>query len=58
LVVLVLLLQHPVLVLLFKQKFCRSLARWLGQETSFVDCYLPYFKQQLITCLLSAHLPF
>jgi hypothetical protein len=25
---------------------------------SFVDHYLPYFKQQLITLLLSAHLPF
>jgi hypothetical protein len=25
---------------------------------SFVDCYLPYFRQQLITCLLLALLPF
>jgi hypothetical protein len=25
---------------------------------SFVDLYLPYFRQQLITCLLSALLPF
>jgi hypothetical protein len=30
----------------------------LAQETSFVDCYLPYFRQQLITCLLSAILSF
>jgi hypothetical protein len=28
--VLVLLFQHPVLVLVFKQKLCGSLARWLG----------------------------
>jgi hypothetical protein len=27
-------------------------------EMSFVDCYLPYFRQQLITHLLSALLPF
>jgi hypothetical protein len=26
----------------------------LAQELSFVDCYLPYFRQWLITCLLSA----
>jgi hypothetical protein len=25
---------------------------------SFVDCYLPYFRPQLITCLLLALLPF
>jgi hypothetical protein len=30
----------------------------LAQEMSFVDCYLPYFRQQLITGLLSALLPF
>jgi hypothetical protein len=30
----------------------------LAQEMSFVDCYLPYFRQQLITCLLWALLPF
>jgi hypothetical protein len=30
----------------------------LAQEMSFVDCYLPYFRQQLITHLLLAHLPF
>jgi hypothetical protein len=29
LLVLVLLLQHPVLVLAFKQKLCLGLARWL-----------------------------
>jgi hypothetical protein len=33
---------------------CNSLV----QQISFVDCYLPYFRQQLISCLLSAHLPF
>jgi hypothetical protein len=30
----------------------------LSQEMSFVDHYLPYFRQQLITCPLSALLPF
>jgi hypothetical protein len=30
----------------------------LAQEMSFVDCYLPYFRQCLIICLLSALLPF
>jgi hypothetical protein len=30
----------------------------LAQEMSFVDLYLPYFKQWLITCTLSACLPF
>jgi hypothetical protein len=30
----------------------------LVQEMSFVDHYLAYFRQRLITCLLSAHLPF
>jgi hypothetical protein len=30
----------------------------LAQEMSFVDCYLPYFRQLLITRLLSALLPF
>jgi hypothetical protein len=30
----------------------------LAQEMSFVDCYLPYFRQQLITHLLLALLPF
>jgi hypothetical protein len=33
---------------------CRSLA----QEMSFVVCYLPCFRQWLITCLLSVYLPF
>jgi hypothetical protein len=30
----VLLLQHPVLVLVFKQLLCHCLTRWLGQETA------------------------
>jgi hypothetical protein len=30
----------------------------LTEEMSFVDHYLPYFRQQLITCLLLALLPF
>jgi hypothetical protein len=30
----------------------------LAQEMIFVDCYLLYFRQQLITCLLSAFLLF
>jgi hypothetical protein len=30
----------------------------LAQEMSFVDHYLPYFRQQLITHLLLALLPF
>jgi hypothetical protein len=30
----------------------------LAQEISYVDCYLPYFRQQLITHLLWALLPF
>jgi hypothetical protein len=30
----------------------------LAQEMSVVDHYLLYFRQQLITCLLSALLPF
>jgi hypothetical protein len=30
----------------------------LAQEVSFVDCYLPYFRQWLITHPLSAFLPF
>jgi hypothetical protein len=47
-------LQHPVLVLVFKQsQFC-SLSRWLGQEMIFVNCCLPYFRQWLINHLLSA----
>jgi hypothetical protein len=33
---------------------CSSLA----QEMIFVDCYLTYFRQWLITCLLLALLPF
>jgi hypothetical protein len=33
--VLVLLLQHPILVLVFKQKLCHSLARWLGSVCFF-----------------------
>jgi hypothetical protein len=30
----------------------------LAEEMSFVDCFLPYFRQQLITRPLSALLPF
>jgi hypothetical protein len=30
----------------------------LVQEMSFVDHYLPYFRQQLITCPMSPHLPY
>jgi hypothetical protein len=30
----------------------------LAQEMSFVDSYLPYFRQRLITCPLLALLPF
>jgi hypothetical protein len=30
----------------------------LAQEMTLVECYLPYFKQWLITFLLSASLPF
>jgi hypothetical protein len=30
----------------------------LAQEMSFMECYLPYFRQQLITSLLLALLPF
>jgi hypothetical protein len=30
----------------------------LAQEMNFVDCYLPYFRQWLMTHLLSAILPF
>jgi hypothetical protein len=38
LVVLVLLLQHPVLVLVFKQMLYLSFARWLGRLTNFLSC--------------------
>jgi hypothetical protein len=30
----------------------------LAQEMSFVDCYLPYFRQRLITRPLLSLLPF
>jgi hypothetical protein len=30
----------------------------LAEEISFVDQYLPYFRQRTVTCLLSAFLPF
>jgi hypothetical protein len=33
---------------------CCSLAQWM----SFLVCYLPYFRQWLITCPLLAFLPF
>jgi hypothetical protein len=48
LIVLVLLLQHPFLVLVFKQKFCLSLARWLGSLASFS----PVCQWQLLSQLL------
>jgi hypothetical protein len=38
LVVLVLLLQNPVVVLVFKQRLGLSLTRWLGSLTSFFSC--------------------
>jgi hypothetical protein len=43
-----LLLQHPVLMLVFKQKLYVSLASWLGRLTS----YFPVFQQQLLSQLL------
>jgi hypothetical protein len=49
--------QHVMLVFNFLTSFefgCSSLV----QETSFVDCYLPCFRQRLFTHPLSAHLPF
>jgi hypothetical protein len=50
----VLQLQYPVLVLVFKQYLCCCLTRWLGLEMNFLDSYLPYFRQWLITHILSA----
>jgi hypothetical protein len=56
-----LLLQHPVLVLVFKQYLCCSFAKWLNQETALWTTICPIsgsssaiFKQQLICHLLSA----
>jgi hypothetical protein len=49
LVVLVLLLQHPFLVLVFKQKLCLSLARWFERLASF---FSPILQQQLLSQLL------
>jgi hypothetical protein len=37
-VVMVLLLQHPVLLLVFKQKLCLSLSMWLGRFDRFFSC--------------------
>jgi hypothetical protein len=51
LVVLVLLFQHPVLVLLFKQKLCLSLARWLGRLPSFFS--LSFSSSCLVSSSLS-----
>jgi hypothetical protein len=48
----VLVLQHPVLVLVFKQWLCLSLARWLGQETALWTAFC-HFRQWLICRLLS-----
>jgi hypothetical protein len=42
-------LQHLVPVLVFKQKLCLSLARWLGRLTSFI---IPIFQWQLLSQLL------
>jgi hypothetical protein len=47
-VVLVLLLQHPVLVLVFKWKLCLSLARWFWCLASFSSV----FQWQLLSQLL------
>jgi hypothetical protein len=47
LVVLLFLLQHPGLMLVFKQKLYRSLARWLGRLASFFS-----FQWQLLSHLL------
>jgi hypothetical protein len=50
LVVLVLLLQYPTLVLVFKQWLCLSLARWLGSLTSF---FLSFRGSCLVSSSLS-----
>jgi hypothetical protein len=49
LVVLVLLFKHSILMLVFKQKLCLSLTRWLGRLTSF---FFPVFQWQLLSQLL------
>jgi hypothetical protein len=50
LVVLVLLLHYPVLVLVFKQSLCLSLARWLGSLASI------FFLSFSGSCLVSSSL--
>jgi hypothetical protein len=42
-------------------QFCSVVWLWMlltGSGDELCDCYLPYFRQQLITCPLSAFLPF
>jgi hypothetical protein len=46
--VLVLLLQHPILVLVFKQKFCHSLARWLGSVYFFSSVFQRHLLGHLL----------
>jgi hypothetical protein len=46
----VLLLQHPVLVLVFKQRLCLTLTRWLGSLASF------FFLLFSSSCLVSSSL--
>jgi hypothetical protein len=50
---LVLLLQHPVLVLVFKQRLCLSLARWLGSLASFFFFSLSFSGSCLVSSSLS-----
>jgi hypothetical protein len=51
LVVLVLVLQHLVLVLVFKQGLCHSLTRWLGSLSNFF-----FFLSFSSSCLVSSSL--
>jgi hypothetical protein len=46
----VLLLQHPVLVVVFKQKLCLSLTRWLGTLASF---FLSFSGSCIVSSFLS-----
>jgi hypothetical protein len=46
----VLLIQHPILALVFKQKLCRSLARWLGSVWFF--CFFVFLLSS--SCLVSS----
>jgi hypothetical protein len=49
----VLLLQHPVLVFVFKQKLCLSLTRWLGRLASFFFFSLSFSSSCLVSSSLS-----